>query len=186
MISIKEFLYKNIWMPSNHYLIEMATIAKDKKWGNEHYRIAVHGVDSGDRANPHIHIYYENDTKPYNKFNFEISLIDILCYDEINLIYQRDKSRGKLISNKNKCSWEGYRKLYNEFEDWLYSNNVDLRGDYIDNLDALIWNYNQESEGHEKNHILKYILDHGQKVLDKYKKYFSEEDQNQYKKCFNN
>ena len=57
----------------------MATISKAERWGNNTYRIAVHGIVSGERETPHVHIYLTNDNKPYNNFNFEISIIDILC-----------------------------------------------------------------------------------------------------------
>ena len=53
------------------------------------------------------------------KFNFEISLIDILCYDEINIIAQVDKDRNIKRMHRNKCSWEGYKKLYEGFENWI-------------------------------------------------------------------
>lgn len=182
MLSIKEFIYKNIWAPSER-IFEMATISKNEKWGNYHYRIAVHGEATKDRENPHIHIYLSNDVKPYNLFNFEISLTDILSYDEINLIYQRDKSVGKIITNRNKCSWKNYSKIKEGFENWLFDNNVKIPGDFIDNLDAIIWWYNEESTGND-NYILKYIKNHGMKVLNKYKKYFSKEDIDKYEDCF--
>ena len=117
MIPLHQFINHLLW-PSEQ-IFEMATITKDIKWGNEHFRVAVHGTAAGDRDVPHIHIYLSNDKKPYNKFNFEVSLVDILCYDEVNLIFQRDEKTGKRISNRNKCSWEGYKKIADGFEDWL-------------------------------------------------------------------
>lgn len=171
-----------MFWPSEN-VFEMATISKNEKWGNEHYKIAVHGTLSGDRLNPHVHIYLTNDNRPYNKFNFEISLIDLLCHDEINLIYQRDVSKHKLITNRNKCTWEGYRLIYNKFSDWIFEPTK-TPGDFINNLDAIIYWYNVESEGKDDNYILKYISEHGMKVLDKYKKYFSVVDQETYKDCF--
>lgn len=88
MKSLKEFIYLHIW--KDEPIVEMATIGYGLKFGKDRFKVAIHGQSSGDRENPHIHIYLENDKMPYNKFNFEISLVDILCYDEINLIYQRD------------------------------------------------------------------------------------------------
>ena len=35
-----------------------------------------------------------------------------------------------------------YLKLRDDFEDWLFSNNVEIRGDFKDNLDAIIYFYN--------------------------------------------
>ena len=69
-------------------LLEMATFGAER-WGNDTYKIAVHGASTKDRPTPHIHIYLAND-QSYKLFNFEISLIDILCNDEINLIYQSE------------------------------------------------------------------------------------------------
>lgn len=77
MRTLKEFLF-DTFTPSET-IFEMATISKAERWGNNMYRIAVHGTVSGDRETPHVHIYLTNDNKPYNNFNFEISIIDILC-----------------------------------------------------------------------------------------------------------
>ena len=74
------------------YITEMATIAKSVKLGKDIYRIAIHGVSSKDREYPHIHIYLANDNS-LQKFNFEISLVDILCNDEINIVAQIDKDK---------------------------------------------------------------------------------------------
>lgn len=178
MISIKEFIKK--W--PDELVLEMATFGEEK-WGNNIYRIAVHGPASKDREQPHIHIYLSNDKAPYNNFNFEISLIDIVCYDEINLIYQRDKETNKLIKHKNKCSWEGYRKIKNCFVDWLF-DKPSKPGEYIDNLDVAIDEYNRESNYTDwkngRNTFLKYIHERGLRILPQYFKYFSSDDLEQY------
>jgi hypothetical protein len=183
MKNIKEYINEQ-FNPEWDYVIEMASIGYPILNKQKHY-IALHGAHAGDRERPHIHIYLENDIRPFSKFNFEIALDEILCYDEINLIRMVDSKKHIDIRNRNKCSWEGYNKLKNDFEDWLFSNEVDLRGDYIDNLDACIYFYNQESGKSENNPLLKYIKDHGMKILQKYEKYFSKEDKEQYKECFN-
>lgn len=165
------------------YVIEMASIGYpilDKK----ERLIALHGTKAGDRKRPHIHIYLNNDKRPFFKFNFEIALDEILCYDEINLIRMKDQSKNLDIKNRNNCSWNGYNKLKNDFEDWLY-DKCKKRGDFIDNLDAIIYNYNFESRISDNvNPLLEYIKEHGMKILDKFKKYFSEEDIINYKECF--
>lgn len=150
-------------------ILEMATISKNAKLGKEHYRIAVHGPASKDRPYPHIHIYKATDEFPFPNFNFEISLVDLLCYDELNLVTMVDKDNGISIKNKNKCSWTGYRKLRDDFEDWLEAKS-DRKGDFKNNLDAIIWNY--DNEAYEDNALLNYIQDRGKKVLPKYKEYF--------------
>lgn len=148
-------------------LVEMVTIGYNLKFGEDIFKVAIHGPSYGDSESPHIHIYLNNDKMPYNLFNFEISLVDILCYDEINLIYQRDARNGIKRTNRNKCSWDGYYKLKEDFEDWLFSQSS-KRGDFKDNLDAIIYFYNEEN--HNKT-LWDYIEEHGLKVLDKYKQY---------------
>ena len=146
--------------------------------------IALHGTYAGNREKPHIHIYLTGDKRPFSKFNFEIALDEILCYDEINLITMRDKSKHLNIKNRNKCSWDGYMRLKDDFEDWLFSA-PELRGDFIDNLDAIIYFYNQESYStNNSNPLLEYIKSKGMKIQDKFRKYFSEDDINKYTICF--
>ena len=170
--------------PEWDYVVEMASIGYPVLNKTNHY-IAVHGTNSGDRQQPHVHIYLRGDKRPFSKFNFEIALDEILCYDEINLIRMKDQSKHINIKNRNICSWNGYHKLYEDFDDWLFSNNVEVRGDFIDNLDAIIYFYNEESTNvHQQNPMLKYIKDNRMKILDKYKKYFSEEDIKKYEECF--
>lgn len=183
MKEIKKYINEQ-FNPEWDYVIEMASIGYPILNKQNHY-IALHGTYAGDRERPHIHIYLENDVRPFSKFNFEIALDEILCYDEINLIRMVDIKKHLDIKNRNKCSWKGYNKLKNDFEDWLFSDKVELRGEYIDNLDACIYFYNQESGKTEHNPLLKYIKEHGMKILNKYNKYFSEEDKEQYKECFN-
>ena len=171
--------------PEWDYVIEMASIGRPIL-NKIHYHIVLHGTYAGDRERPHIHIYLKEDKRPFSKFNFEIALDEILCYDEINLITMRDKSKHIYLKNRNKCSWDGYFKLRDDFEDWLFSTS-ELRGDFIDNLDAIIYFYNQESGGTKNsNPLLEYIKNKGMKILKKNEKYFSEEDKLKYKDCFLN
>lgn len=160
---------KNLKEYIEQYITEMATIAKSVKLGKNSYRVAIHGTSSKDRDYPHIHIYLANDNS-LQKFNFEVSLVDILCNDEINLIVQIDKENGIHRMHRDKCSWEGYRKLYNDFEDWLYDTHVNVPGEWLNNLDAIIWFCNNESPG--DNYVKEYIESRGKKILKKYEKYF--------------
>ena len=66
-------------------LLEMVTFGRIND-GKDMYKIVIHGPASNDRPMPHIHIYLNNDVFPYSQFNFEISIVDIVCKDEINLI----------------------------------------------------------------------------------------------------
>ena len=110
LLSYIKDIYYNKLLPSEN-VYEMATISRNEKFGKDNYRVSIHGPASADRENPHIHIYLANDIIPYNKFNFEISLTDILCKDEINLIYQRDIKNHVMRSNRYKCSWDEYKNL---------------------------------------------------------------------------
>lgn len=167
--------------PEWDYVIEMASIGKPIL-NKIHYHIVLHGTYAGDREKPHIHIYLKEDKRPFSKFNFEIALDEILCCDEINLITMRDKSKHINIKNINKCSWDGYiyMRLKNDFENWLFSN-PELREDFKDNLDAIIYFYNQESYStNNSNPLLEYIKSKGMKIQNKFRKYFSEYDINKY------
>lgn len=70
---------------------EMGTVSRIVKWGKSRYKMFIHGPSSKDKEYPHIHIYAATDYYPYNLFNFEVSLIDIVCKDEINFVCQQDK-----------------------------------------------------------------------------------------------
>ena len=124
--------------PEWDYVIEMASIGYPVLNKTNHL-IALHGTYTGDRERPHIHIYLEGDKRPFSKFNFEIALDEILCYDEINLLRMRDKSKRIDFKNRNKCSWNEYEELRDDFEDWLFSKDIEIRGGFKDNLDAIIY-----------------------------------------------
>lgn len=99
----------------------------------------------------------------------------------------RDKSKHIDLKNRSKCSWDGYTRLKNDFEYWLFSDNVEIRGGFKDNLDAIIYFYNQESGGMKKsNPLLEYIKSKEMKIQNKFRKYFSEDDINKYIVCFDN
>lgn len=183
MKNLKEYLEEE-FNPEWDYVIEMASIGYPVLNKTNHL-IALHGTNAGDRQRPHIHIYLEGDKRPFSKFNFEIALDEILCYDEINLIAMRDKSKHLNIKNRSKCSWNGYMRLKDDFEDWLFSKDIEIQGNFKDNLAAIIYSYNQESGGTRKsNPLLEYIKNKGMKIQDKFRKYFSEEDINKYDVCF--
>ena len=183
MEKLKEFLEEE-FNPKWDYVIEMASIGRPIL-NKIYYHIALHGTDVGDRKRPHIHIYLDGDKRPFSKFNFEIALDEILCYDEINLIRMKDRSKNIDYKNRTKCNWNGYSKLYDDFEDWLYNETPEIRGDFIDNLDAIIYFYNQESGGmNNRNPMLEYIKSKGMKILKKNEKYFSKDYKLNYKECF--
>ena len=97
-------------------------------------------------------------------------------YVSYNLEIVKDKvvSKCECFIDKNTELVSAYQILY---------NNCDKRGDFIDNLDAIIYFYNEESS-ENKNTILEYIKSKGMKINPKYKKYFSENDLRIYKECF--
>lgn len=167
---------------SEHLVAEMATFGHGK-WGRLNYKVAVHGASTNDRPNPHIHIYYENETNPVHpQFNFEISLVDILTKDEINLIYQLDRKNNVKKTNRTETSWTGYSDLYEGFQKFLFDRPVSKSrrsGQFIDNLDRAIheWNRETDQNGYEnlnKNPLMEYISNKGLTVLAKYQKYFED------------
>ena len=137
------------------YVIEMASIGYPILNKTNHY-IALHGTNAGDRERPHIHIYLANDKRPFDKFNFEIALDEILCYDEINLLTMRDKSRHVKLKNRNKCSWDGYVSLKKDFEDFY--NNVDpivtKLVELADVADVIMYINREETLGNRDEDIL--------------------------------
>ena len=180
-----EYLEEN-FNPECDYVIEMASIGHPVLNKTNHL-IALHGTYAGDRERPYIHIYLKEDKRPFSKFNFEIALDEILCYDEINLITMRDKSKHIDIKNRNKCSWDEYEGLRDDLGDWLFSKDVEIIGGFKNNLDAIIYWYNQESGGtRNSNQLLEYLKRKGMKIKDKFRNYFSEEDINKYDVCFSN
>lgn len=158
---------------SDQHLFEMATIASDVMLDNSHKSIQIHGTNAGDRETPHIHIYNVGDKIG---FNFEVSLIDIICYDEVNLVKMTDKKHHVSINNRSKCSWDGYSRIKRNFEAWL-TDRCEIPGDYKNNLDAIIYWYNRESYSREvSNPLLKYLSVRGLKVHDNYRYLFDEDD----------
>ena len=184
---IKEILNPDYQLDKEHQLMmEMANIQRDVKFGKELYTIAIHGPNSKDREYPHIHIHLTKDNSQ-KIFCFEISLMDIVCDDEINIIRQLDKTKKKKIDikNRNNCSWEGYSDILDGFEEWLEKPYKRFDGQYKNNLDALIGTYNFEGSLDETvNSFLEYIKKQNKKVLPKYKYLFSDEDIKNYKECF--
>lgn len=179
MIDLVDFQYKmkdlsymlkeSLGLPCGIQINEMAFATNDVKLGKQHYRVALHGVAAGDRPYPHIHIYLENDHYPWKKFNFEISLVDLICDDELNLVCQQDRANGIDRRNRKKCDWKGYRDLRDDFEDWL-EDKCAKPGNFINNLHFLIYTYNEENN--QKNSFQNYVRSQGKSILTKYNKYF--------------
>lgn len=165
-------------------MLEMANIQKGVNLDSIRYNIAVHGASSKDRDYPHLHIYLTGDNS-MKQFNFEISIVDLLCDGELRLIKQLDRTKRKKIDRRNKtdCSWEGYSKLLYDLEDWLeapYKHpNV-----YVNNLQAVVGEYNDESEDISDNYILDYIRGQKRKIDSQYHHLFSEDDKEKFKECF--
>ena len=84
------------------------------------------------------------DPEPYRRDEKAISPHNVFTNTSFMKSYIEKKKYNELINNRNKCSWNGYNKLKNDFEDWLFSKSK-KRGDFIDNLDAIIYMYNEES-----------------------------------------
>jgi len=149
--------------------LEMATFGKPR-WGEIDYKVAIHSPIIKEREIPHIHIYQLND--PYhNMFDFEISLIDILCKDEINLIYQLDRSKNIMRTHRDECSWKGYSNIYKGLVEFLSTNQNIKQYNYCENgLKASIEAYNAESNSRD-NALKEYLVENDLTILPKYEKY---------------
>lgn len=175
--SIKEYRHRKADM--NMLLTEMATFGVER-WGNTTYKIAVHGASSNDRPTPHLHIYLNNDVNPYSQFNFEISLIDILCKDEINLIFQYDRSKNVNNRNRTQCSWTGYNEIKEGITNFLFSPCTTNRfGSFSDNLERGIFEWNRETDYvktiNEGINVLRlYFEERHLSPLSKYAKYLND------------
>lgn len=174
MKSLVQYLKEKLLnYPDERHIYEMATIGKDVVLDKQRKSIQIHGSNAGDREYPHIHIYNHNDKAG---FNFEISLVDLLVYDELVIIKMVDKKKHIKKTNRSKCSWNGYVKLKYDFEDWLL-DRCEIDGNYKNNLDAIIYWYNRESESEKnENVVLKYLSSRGLKVHENYRYLFTKED----------
>lgn len=167
MKSLAEFISDSIariYNPDRKFVLEMAQIGRNVKLDNGLYDLAVHGTNAGDRPYPHMHIY---KTRGDKSFDFEVSLVDLLCDDEINLISMKDKSANINRRNRNICSWQGYRKMFNDFEDWLEDIVKRPGGDqFKNNIDYAVWAYDDESGGDEETFspFLDYIRTQGKQI----------------------
>lgn len=157
---------------NSEMLFEMATFGKPR-WDKTDYRISVHGPASKDRETPHIHIYLLKDDNHTN-FNFEVSLVDILCNDEINLIYQLDRKNNIMRTHRRECSWDGYSNLYKNFKKFLTTNqNLGSYRNCENGLKAAIEAYNNESNSNG-NALKDYLDKKGLMVLPKYISYLQD------------
>lgn len=108
-------------------------------------------------------------------------MLDILTKDEINVIFQLDRSNNIARTNRRDCSWQGYRDLYKGFKAFLFSKPASTRkgGNFIDNLDRAIHEWNRETDlnGYENlgtNPLKDYIEGKHLTILPKYQKYFED------------
>ena len=157
-------------------LDEMATIGA-QKWGDREYLIQIHGKSTKDRDVPHIHIYLIKDHVK-KRFNFEISLIDLLSKDEITLIYQLDREKRVRHTNRKYCDWTGYKDECDGLRDFLFGNVQVLHYATIskDNLDVAIYAWNIETDmiktQNGGNPMKEWLDQHNIVVLPKYQKCF--------------
>ena len=157
-------------------LLKMATFGNIKA-NNNLYRIAIHGPATNDRPMPHIHIYLAQDKFPYPLFNFEISLVDLVCKDEIVLVAQIDRKNNVYRTHRNECSWEGYKDLYKSFKDFLSKPPMKkiYKGRALNNLQVAIMEWDNENNDNmedEESLMKKFIESKGYTILPNYLPYF--------------
>lgn len=177
MKSLSQVLNESSIKDDDH-LFEMATIV-GARWGGENYRIAICGLISIDRPTPHVHIYLEKDISDGEvTFNFEISLIDILAKDEINLIYQMHKANKLKKTHRNDCSWAGYADVKKGLIKLLKEKpSSDKRFIGFETyLESIIYSWNNEMDCTKTikggNPMKEYLHESRITILPKYQKYF--------------
>jgi hypothetical protein len=153
-------------------LLEMATFGRINA-DSKLYKIAIHGPATKDRDYPHIHIYLANDSTDNPTFNFEVSLIDLVCSDCIKLVSQLDREKNIHNTHKDDCTWEGYRDLYKSFKAFLFAKPMKTVyvNSAINNLQVAIMEWdNENNDNMEDNESLmkKYIESKGFTILPKY------------------
>lgn len=154
--------------------LSSATIGKPR-WNEVDYRIAVHGSVPQVEDSPCIHIYLLADIS-HDKFDFAVSLVDILCKDEVNLISQTDVAKNVIRTNEYECSWEGYESIYEGLKTFLSDRSFIRPYASCENgLHASITAYNAESNS-RSNALKDYLDKQGLIVLPQYAKYLNEED----------
>ena len=173
IISIEECLSMS---KEEQPLLEMATIGIIEANSNS-YRIAIHGPATNDSPMPHIHIYLSQDKFPYSLFDFEISVVDLVCRDEIVLVAQIDLANNIRRTHQNDCSWSGYNDLYKSINDFLSNPPMKkvYKGRALNNLQVAIMEWdNENNENMEDNESLmkRIIEDMGYTILPNYLPYF--------------
>ena len=106
--------------------LDISTIGWPSLAGGK-YRIAIRSMAADERSIPHFHVY-SAELPLGADFEFEISLLDLLEKDELNLIYQKDLRNVKnqiLESDPSKCSWNGYETMRDELRDFLAQKSED-------------------------------------------------------------
>lgn len=164
------------------FLIEMATCGVEK-WGNRTFKIAVHGASSADRPTPHVHVYLNNDQNPYRQFNFEVSLVDLFCTDQITPIYQLDEERNIKRTHRDECTWTYYKEIKKGLRTFFNSRCTNNKfGNFSDNLERVVYEWNRETDFVKTeqggNPLKDYFQEHNLVILPKYQKYLKEKDEN--------
>lgn len=136
-------------------MLEMVTIGVEK-WGDATYKIAV----LSDESTPLIHVYRNGE----EEFDLGVSLIDILCKDEINIVC--------LFGNET-----DYDDIITGLRNFLFRPCVNKL--FADNLERVIYDWNRETdfvkaEREGKNVLAQYLTQNNFTPLPKYKKYITD------------
>ena len=116
---------------------------------------------------------------PYSEFDFEISLIDLICEDEIRLTYQLDKQKKLERTIKDECSWQGYEYILNGVRSFLSQPNNNSRyNDFADNLERVIFEWNKGTDfiktSNGGNPLKEYLQSNNLTPHSKYERCFQE------------
>lgn len=123
-------------------------------------RTYIRGSEFENGREPHFHLTLAD--RGDQDFKFEISLIDILAKDEVNLVAMRDSRdpEHEIVHQlKDECSWEGYEDLRGGIRAYLAEDETDpmrfiRKGDTHLHSIVRAWDWENHCD-----HILGYVLD---------------------------
>ena len=127
-------------------------------------RLYVHIRYAGDLPFPHLHILYDNP----RRFDFVVSLTDIVSTGRIQLYQQIDADRHLRIKNPKKTSWRQYESVREALAKFLFEPAPKPIRGYKSGLECALGVYNWEAYQTSDNPFLDYCQAHGIAILPQY------------------
>lgn len=145
-----------------HYRGATLTWLQPEGWAHP-LRLFVHPHLAGDLPFPHLHILYDNP----RRFDFVVSLTDIVSTGRIQLYQQIDADRHLRIKNPKKTSWRQYESVREALAKFLFESKP-VRREYKSGLECALGIYNWEANQTSDNPFLDYCQEHGIAILPQY------------------